>query len=67
MNLCLGLTMFRQSRSPRSMPSTSISAVATLEAKGMLFWSHSREMYSSSFYREGSLGSTKNSTMSISL
>ena len=35
--LCLGLTMFRQSRSPRSMPSTSISAVATLEAKGMLF------------------------------
>ena len=49
------------------MPSTSISAVATLEAKGMLFWSHSREIYSSSFSREGSLGSTKNSTMSISL
>ena len=36
------LTMFRQSMSPRSMPSTSISAVATLEAKGMLFWSHRR-------------------------
>ena len=35
--------------------------------EGMLFWSHSREMYSSSFSREGSLGSTKNSTMSISL
>ena len=31
------LTIFRQSRSPRSIPRTSISAVATLEAKGMLF------------------------------
>lgn len=35
--LCLALTIIRQSRSPRSIPSTSISAVATLEAKGMLF------------------------------
>ena len=43
-SLCLGLTILRQSISPRSIPSTSISAVATLEAKGMLFWSHSREM-----------------------
>ena len=34
---CLGLTIFRQSRSPRSIPSTSISAVATLEANGTLF------------------------------
>ena len=39
-----GFTMHRQSRSPRARPSTSISAVAMLLAKGMLFWSHSREM-----------------------
>ena len=39
-----GFTMQRQSRSPRARPSTSISAVAMLLAKGMLFWSHSREM-----------------------
>ena len=39
-----GLTMYRQSRSPRARPSTSISAVAMLLAKGMLFWSHRREM-----------------------
>ena len=39
-----GLTMQRQSRSPRARPSTSISAVAMLLAKGMLFWSHRREM-----------------------
>ena len=39
-----GLTMHRQSRSPRARPSTSISAVAMLLAKGMLFWSHSREI-----------------------
>ncbi len=34
---CFGLTMFLQSKSPRSIPSTSISAVATLEANGILF------------------------------
>ena len=39
-----GLTMQRQSRSPRARPSTSISAVAMLLAKGMLFWSHRREI-----------------------
>ncbi len=39
-----GFTMQRQSRSPRARPSTSISAVAMLLAKGMLFWSHSREI-----------------------
>ena len=39
-----GFTMYRQSRSPRARPSTSISAVAMLLANGMLFWSHSREM-----------------------
>ena len=39
-----GLTMHRQSRSPRARPSTNISAVAMLLAKGMLFWSHSREI-----------------------
>jgi len=38
-----GLTSRRQSRSPRARPSTSISAVAMLLAKGMLFWSHRRE------------------------
>ncbi len=39
-----GFTMQRQSRSPRARPSTSISAVAMLLAKGMLFWSHRREI-----------------------
>ena len=39
-----GLTMHRQSRSPRARPSTSTSAVAMLLAKGMLFLSHRREM-----------------------
>ena len=39
-----GLTIQRQSRSPRARPSTSISAVAMLLAKGMLFWSHRREI-----------------------
>lgn len=39
-----GLTIYRQSRSPRARPSTSISAVAMLLAKGMLLWSHRREM-----------------------
>ena len=39
-----GLTMQRQSKSPRARPSTSASAVARLLAKGMLFWSHSREI-----------------------
>ena len=39
-----GFTMQRQSRSPRARPSTSISAVAMLLAKGMLFWSQRREM-----------------------
>ena len=39
-----GLTMQRQSKSPRARPSTSISAVAMLLAKGTLFWSHRREM-----------------------
>ena len=39
-----GLTMQRQSKSPRARPSTSISAVAMLLAKGMLFWSHRREI-----------------------
>ncbi len=34
--LFLGLTIFRQSRSPRRRPWMSTSAVATLEAKGML-------------------------------
>ena len=42
--LLLGFTMSRQSRSPRSSPSTSISAVAKLLAKGTLFWSHRREI-----------------------
>ena len=37
MGLVEGLTMQRQSRSPRARPSTSISAVAMLLAKGMLF------------------------------
>ena len=44
MGLVEGLTMQRQSRSPRARPSTSISAVAMLLAKGMLFWSHRREI-----------------------
>ena len=39
-----GLTMQRQSKSPRARPSTNASAVARLLAKGMLFWSHSREI-----------------------
>jgi len=39
-----GFTMQRQSRSPRARPRTSISAVAMLLAKGMLFWSHRREI-----------------------
>ncbi len=39
-----GLTIYRQSRSPRARPRTSISAVAILLAKGMLFWSHRREI-----------------------
>ena len=39
-----GLTMLRQSKSPRARPSTSISAVAMLLAKGMLFWSQRREI-----------------------
>ena len=39
-----GFIMQRQSRSPRARPSTSISAVAMLLAKGMLFWSHRREI-----------------------
>ena len=39
-----GFTMQRQSRSPQARPSTSISAVAMLLAKGMLFWSQRREM-----------------------
>ena len=42
--LLLGFTISRQSKSPRSSPSTSISAVARLLAKGMLFWSHRREI-----------------------
>ena len=42
--LLAGLTIMRQSRSPRASPSTSISAVAMLLAKGTLFWSHSREI-----------------------
>ena len=39
--LVLGLTMSRQSRSPRARPSISISAQARLVAMGMLFLSHS--------------------------
>ena len=39
-----GFTMQRQSKSPRASPRTSISAVAILLAKGMLFWSHRREI-----------------------
>ena len=39
-----GFTMVRQSKSPRARPRTSISAVAILLAKGMLLWSHRREM-----------------------
>lgn len=39
-----GLTIFRQSRSPRARPMISISAVATFVAKGILYWSHSRVM-----------------------
>ena len=39
-----GFTMLRQSRSPRARPRTSISAVAMLLAKGMLFWSQRREI-----------------------
>ena len=38
----LGLMISRQSKSPRSRPWMSISAVATLVAKGMLYWSHRR-------------------------
>ena len=37
MGLLVGLTMQRQSKSPRARPSTSISAVAMLLAKGILF------------------------------
>ena len=37
MGLVEGLTMQRQSRSPRANPSTRTSAVAILLAKGMLF------------------------------
>ena len=37
MGLLVGLTMQRQSRSPRARPNTSISAVAMLLAKGILF------------------------------
>ena len=39
-----GLTISRQSKSPRDRPRTSISAVAMLLAKGTRFWSHRREM-----------------------
>ena len=39
-----GLTIHRQSRSPRARPRTRASAVARLLAKGMLFLSHRREM-----------------------
>lgn len=39
-----GLTIRRQSRSPRARPRTSISAVAMLLAKGTRFWSQRREM-----------------------
>lgn len=37
-----GLTTLRQSKSPRARPMISISAVATLVAKGTLYWSHKR-------------------------
>ena len=37
-----GATLSRQSRSPRDRPMMSISAVATLVAKGTLYWSHRR-------------------------
>ena len=43
--LVLGLMISRQSRSPRSRPWMRISAVATLVAKGMLYWSHRRVIY----------------------
>ena len=39
-----GFTASRQSRSPRARPMMSISAEATLVAKGTLYWSHSRVM-----------------------
>ena len=42
--LLAGLTIMRQSRSPRARPRISISAVAMLLAKGTLLWSHRREM-----------------------
>lgn len=38
--LLAGLTIMRQSRSPRARPRISISAVAMLLAKGTLLWSH---------------------------
>ena len=44
MGRLVGLYMVRQSRSPRARPRISISAVPMLLAKGMLFWSHRREM-----------------------
>ena len=43
--LVLGLMMSLQSRSPRSRPWINISAVATLVATGILYWSHRRVIY----------------------
>ena len=62
----LGLTMSRQSRSPRFRPRMSTSAVATLLANGICRWSHRRAMRLTSSKLPLS-ASQKNSTRSISL